>query len=385
MAINMKDFTQKIEPGLKANKTFTRFFYRFKTNDITKRGLIDYTDKTWDKKEKIAQAKAEVLKIKAGVKSRSAVGIIDAVVNTGRSPTLNDAADMYFNLKASGTAWSDERSTLYDLYCRNEDNKDFNVLGKVKLDELLLIHLDMLKKRMEISGHSKQTKDGVSIRTLKKLFVQTITPILKYAEQNKMISSPPVIEFERQKRQKKTVTGAKVQFVSLFNTINDLYSNDPFYKSLFLLALFGRRWGEVRTLHWEQIDFDNNTYTILAEHNKIGEDQTYDLAPMLAVPLLQIKDNHKGLVFKSPVTGKELFTPKKQLAKIKEKAGTPDLTMHKFRHILVSAMGESGVVGTVLSASLGHTNLDTVNDFYLTASHTKASQEANKAIEGIVK
>ena len=43
-------------------------------------------------------------------------------------------------------------------------------------------------------------------------------------------------------------------------------------------------------------------------------------------------------------------------------------------------MGEMGTANTVLSASLGHTNLQTVNDFYLSANHTKASAEANQTI-----
>jgi len=43
-----------------------------------------------------------------------------------------------------------------------------------------------------------------------------------------------------------------------------------------------------------------------------------------------------------------------------------------------------GIAGTVLSASLGHTNLDTVNQFYLSANHTRGSQEANKMIGNIV-
>ena len=42
------------------------------------------------------------------------------------------------------------------------------------------------------------------------------------------------------------------------------------------------------------------------------------------------------------------------------------------------------VAGTILSASLGHTNLDTVNQFYLSANHKKASGEANKALDLIV-
>lgn len=47
-------------------------------------------------------------------------------------------------------------------------------------------------------------------------------------------------------------------------------------------------------------------------------------------------------------------------------------------------MRESGVAGTILSASLGHTNLDTVNQFYLSANHKKASGEENKALGAII-
>lgn len=48
-------------------------------------------------------------------------------------------------------------------------------------------------------------------------------------------------------------------------------------------------------------------------------------------------------------------------------------------------MGENGVAGTILSASLGHTNLQTVNNFYLSANHKKSSHIANKTIENITK
>ncbi len=58
-----------------------------------------------------------------------------------------------------------------------------------------------------------------------------------------------------------------------------------------------------------------------------------------------------------------------------------NLTMHYFRHIVVSALGEMGTASTVLSAALGHTSSETVNDFYLSANHTKASMEANTTIE----
>ena len=97
-----------------------------------------------------------------------------------------------------------------------------------------------------------------------------------------------------------------------------------------------------------------------------------------------MQDNHTGLVFKSPITGKELYTPKKQLEKIRMLSGIEQLTMHYFRHILVSAMGEIGVSATIMSASLGHTNLQTVTDYYLTVNHTRGSQQANEALDMII-
>lgn len=198
---------------------------------------------------------------------------------------------------------------------------------------------------------------------------------------NKIIKDIPRIEAPKQNRQKKVVDNAGSKLAILFKTIMTHYESEPFYRALFLFALYGRRWNEIRTLQWNDIDFLESRYTIKAENNKIGENQTYELSAPISEALIHIKDDHNGLIFKSPVTGKELYPPKKQLQKIKVLANIPELTMHYFRHILVSAMGELGTATTVLSASLGHTNLDTVNNFYLSANHTKASMEANLAIE----
>ena len=57
----------------------------------------------------------------------------------------------------------------------------------------------------------------------------------------------------------------------------NIYKDDGFYRGLFLFALYGRRWNEIRTLQWSDINFKQNTYTIRAENNKINENQTYEL------------------------------------------------------------------------------------------------------------
>ena len=111
---------------------------------------------------------------------------------------------------------------------------------------------------------------------------------------------------------------------------------------------------------------------------------TYSL-PLVIAEALSHMDRDSGLVFKSPVTGKELYSPKRQLSNLREHSGVEKLTLHYFRHILVSAMGESGTADSVLSASLGHEkNSEIVKTVYQSINHQKASQTANKTIEGIL-
>ena len=369
MAIDMSEFTENVEAGLKANKNFTRYFYRFKADGTTKRGILDYSDKDWDKRTRIAKAKADL----AAEKNKQ----INTGVNFTENSRLNDVAELYFEKSCEASKWTDERKDAYNLYCKNS-------IGKKRIKDVRQVDVDSLRKSMELKGHSKQTINGCSPRTIKKVLIQILKPIMQYALDNKVLSDLPNIKAPKQNRQKKTVEDAGVKLATLYRTIVTIYADEPFYRALFLFALYGRRWNEIRTLQWGDVNFLISRYTIRAENNKIGQNQTYELSATIAEALSHIEDEHNGLVFKSPVTGAELYPPKKQLAKIKDTANIPELTMHYFRHILVSAMGEAGTATTILSASLGHTNLDTVNNFYLSANHTKASQEANKTIDTLV-
>ena len=370
MAINMNEFIHQIETGLKANKLYKRFFYRFKIDGVTKRGLIDYSDKDWDKRTRISKAKVEV----DALKSREIIAGLGFTENS----SLNKVAETYFDLSCPDTTWTKERKSVYNLYCHNS-------IGKKKIKDIRKVHIDKLKKDMEDGGYSERTKNGCSPRTIKKVLVESLKPILQYAVDNKVLDDIPTIKPPTQSRQKKIVTDGGIKLATLYKCIFELYKDNGFYRALFLFALYGRRWNEIRTLQWSDINLLNNTYTIRAENNKINQEQKYELPEPIKTSLLEIMDDNQGLVFKSPVTGKELTSPKKQLLRVKKLSGIDELTMHYFRHILVSAMGEIGTATTVLSASLGHTNLATVNDFYLSANHTKSSQEANKMIDGILK
>jgi integrase len=370
MAINLKEYTETIEPGLKSNKHFTKFYCRIKVDGKTKKLILDYTTKAWDKRTRISEARGELSKLREK--------LLDTSVNFDDTITLNGLSKLYFKFKYDDNSeWKKELESVYKNYC--EDG-----IGKKKIRDIRKIHIDQLVKSMEIKGKSKQTKNGCSPRTIKKVTTQIIRPMLEYAMENKVLEDIPTIKPPKANKQKKKVSEAREKLVVLYTTILDIYEDNPFYRTLFLFAIYGRRWNEIKTLEWRDIDFLNSQYTIRDVNNKIGEDQTYDLPPVIANSLQEIPSNNSGLILKSPVTGRELTTPKTQISKIKTISGIEELTMHYFRHILVSAMGEMGTAATVLSASLGHTNLQTVNDYYLSANHTKGSAEANIMIGNIV-
>lgn len=366
MAVDRAQFTIVLDKGIKADPTYTKFYLNFKIEGKIKQRVIDYSNKDWDKRTRIAKAKAELL----DEKSKQ----INAGVNFNENSRLNEVAEIYFSTACDATEWTKNLKDTYASYCEEK-------IGKKRIKDIRQVDIDALRKGMETKGVSQKTKNGCSPRTIKKVLLQIVKPILKYAYDNKVINDIPLIRSPKQNRQKKLVTDAGAKLAILYKTIMKFYADDPFYRALFLFALYGRRWNEIRTLQWNDIDFLNNRYTIRAENNKIGLTQTYELSTPIAEALSHFSEQNHGLVFVSPRTGEELFSPKKQLAKLKAEAGIPELTMHYFRHILVSAMGEAGTASTILSASLGHVNLDTVNAFYLSANHTKASQEANKAIE----
>jgi integrase len=368
MAVDRKQFTETVDTCLKADSTYTKFYINFKLDGKIKQRVIDYSDKDWDKRTRIAKAKADL----ATEKSKQ----VNTGVNFTENSRLNEVADLYFEKSCEVSNWTNERKDAYKLYCKDG-------IGKKRIKDIRQVDVDSLRKSMELKGHSEQTKNGCSPRTIKKVLIQILKPIMQYALDNKVLSDLPNIKAPKQNRQKKIVEDAGSKLAILFKTIMTTYADEPFYRALFLFALYGRRWNEIRTLQWSDVNFLTSRYTIRAENNKIDQNQTYELSAPIAEALSHIKDEHSGLVFKSPVTGAELYPPKKQLAKIKDTANIPELTMHYFRHILVSAMGEAGTATTILSASLGHTNLDTVNNFYLSANHTKASQEANIAIAAL--
>lgn len=369
MAIPKEFINSLPEPrGLRANKDFTRFYYRFKIESKEYATVIDFNDKSWDKKTRKTNATIEAIKYK---KSKAEWNM-DFTLDT----KFKILAEKYIQNKCKqDTKWTQEKKTMLEHYI-------YPHIGTKKASLIKEMDIDQIRLGMESKGFGVQNKDGCSSRTIRKVLLQVLKPVLEYGLRNGALKKVPNIDVP-DKPKKKKVTNATSKIVLLYKSIHTLYKDDPFYRALFLFVLFGRRWNEIRTLEWTDIDFSKNEFTIREENAKINETKTYSLPKDIKEALILFQES-SGLVFKSPKTGELLSPPKWRVYKLREASGIDNFTLHYSRHILATTLSDSGLVNTVLSASLGHNNSQTVDNYYRTANSLKGSKEATQAIENII-
>ncbi len=370
MAINTKDFIEKVDRGIKASADYKRFLFSFTYNGKRKRKVVDFTRKAWNKRDCIREAR------------KAFIDFEDVVCGDGLftpDTKLNTIMQKYFDGEASGSkSYNDTRKRNYELYIAPE-------IGGLAVSRISLNMLNEIKTSMQKAGKSRQTKNGCKAKTINEVIVNTFLPILRYAMDNGAIDKIPPFKKLKSDAVKKKVTKPTEALANLYQAIMVRYADDPYYRSMFLFALYGRRWNEIATLHTNDIDIDAKTYTVRAENSKIDEDKTFSL-PQPLIEALQDLRPDSGLVFRKIGNANEdkIWIPRKQIAKLKEDTSMDKLTMHYFRHIVSSALLEMGETTAVAAATLGHSNTATTEKYYATLNHEKSSEKAISTISKVI-
>ena len=350
MAISNKDYPNQVRPNLRANAKFNIFYYRFRHDKKAYYGIINYANKTWNKRDRIRYAELELIKAKE-----------EAETTIDTDATVNEIVELYFETLKNGT-YRDSRKSYYDRRIKK-------LLGSKKAKNILPMHIQKII--------NNNIKSGESPRTAKQA-IEVLSPAFNIARANRIIVYNPCLDVKISlPKAKKIVVNATERLTSIYKAIIKLYKDDPFYRSFFLLALQGRRKGEIINLKWEDISFEYDYYFLADTKN--DEEQKVFLPPNVKTALKEFEQK-EGWVFESPVNrGERLSDAKRQTAKLKKELGNW-FTMNYTRNVMVSAMAEQGVDAIYMSGALGHNDPNTINK-YLTMNYMKGSKIASDMIQ----
>jgi integrase len=360
MAIDLKDFSVTKYPNLfksrvKHKINGYKYLMWMKIDGKLHKKIIGYseTDKLTD-----TQANTKMGKIRIDIEA-------------GYTPTnkidLNKLFDLFAEDFDVTKRWTVDRIAIYNRYVRN------NTTGKKQISKI--------QERDIKSIVTGMIKKGLSPRTQKSV-LEVLKPLFKFALKNKYLKEDPLSDYRISvPSQKKPVVNATELFKKVYQGIMTYYADNPFYKSLFLFGFAGRRKSEILNIKWENINLNKNYYWIIK--TKSQDNQQYELPLFIKEHILQINDDRKGFVFKSPVTGEALVDISRQMNHLKKHTGIKNLTLHYMRNILVSALAEEKTEAVVLSGILGHKDTNIINQ-YLSLNYYKSSQEGFVKIDKII-
>lgn len=381
MAININDYIQTKEKNIKVSKKDKRLFlFDFRIDGKRHRKYFKVKATNQNPRDMLKTARLELEAMKEDMFNGY----------TFKRLKLDDLFIVYMDTQPQ-TDWTHKKKHIYDLYIGDSGlsnitkeptadlmskRQEYNThkIGHRYIDEIKPMHIQNIISKMA-NTHNLSPRSQKSI-------IEVLSPLFDYAIRNKMSKENPT-EFIKIKipSQKKIVTNATELFKRVYLGITDYYKDEPFFKALFLFGFTGRRKSEILNLKWENLDLGGDYYWI--EDTKNGEKQRYPLPAMVKVALLEIKDNHKGLVFKSPITGKAIVNISRQMQKLREHIGIDTLTLHYMRNILVSALAEQSTEAVTLSGILGHKDINTINK-YLSNSTMKSGLKGLETIDNIL-
>ena len=350
MAINTKDYPNIIKPNLKANSKYDIFYYRFRYDKKAYYGIIDYSNKSWNKRDRIKYAETALLKAKE-----------EAAKEIDTDATVDDIVELYYETLKDG-AYKTSRKSYFERRVKKR-------LGKKKAKDILPMHIQKVI--------NDNIKNGDSPRTAKQA-IEVLSPAFNIARANRIVDYNPCLDVKiTLPKAKKIVVNATQRLTEIYKAIMNLYNDDPYYRAFFLLALQGRRKGEIINLRWEDISFEYDYYFL--SETKNDEEQKVFLPPNVKEALSMFQQK-QGWVFESPINrGERLSDAKRQTAKLKKVLGEW-FTMHYTRNVMVSAMAEQGVDAIYMSGALGHNDPNTITK-YLTMNYMQGSKIASDMIQ----
>ena len=255
-------------------------------------------------------------------------------------------------------------------------------IGSIKLSKLTSVHVRRMIKSMESDGLKSSTIDN---------YFRIFKSAINRAVESKILKENPAKDVKVPKpTNRKFVIIDRQEIPKFLNTIK----STPYENEYVIMLLTGLRIGEVRGLRWSDIDFNAGTIDIQRQlQPKVKGLQRFTLPKygetrLLHVPqevMSALKDQKRKQAEQRLVAGENWYedeithdlvfrkkngkphvkgTLDRQLRKVGESIGKPDLRPHDLRHSYAVAALRSGASVKVVQYNLGHKTARMTLDVY---------------------
>ena len=331
---------------------------------------------------------------------RIEMGLDDDATLTAKRVKFKPLAEEWLNLME--TTHEMKPATLVRIKALKE--RAYQAFGNTIVDMMNYRQIQQFITGLAQDGVNKRTGGGLSQKT-QLHYVTFISDVLNYAKTCGLIENNPCVKIKIVKtavREKDIYTLEEIrQLLTLIDAKADLQ-----HKVMFnLLAHCGMRKGELMGLEFKDIDFENNTLSIVRTSNyqnkstgiytgtpktKSSVRELY-MHPHLTEMIRQWQCEQQETAEKCGdlwVDSDRLFInwrgepmrpyyPYKWLKDFCEREGVPFKGLHSFRHTVATESIVNGADVSTVAAILGHSNISTTLNTYTHAVKKAKAKAAN--------
>lgn len=360
----------RIRVNNKRNKKMFTFYYHETKTDINKMTVKSFSDvldiinsKRIELKEKIESGETlrEVKKSEATKEDSKTVTFLDKAEEFLKNKELSARKSTLVNY---ATALRTHSKELHD--------KEFN---KVKVSDVQ----NIIHKLIELNKAPATVV--LYARTLRAFFNKnkklTSFTIDEFDEDIELPEVNNKVEYTLSLQDTKKIIKVLREYSKIELEEGEIFYQYEEIKNIFAFALIGRRISEILSLRFCDLNFERNTFKIVATNTKAKKELEFDIDDYLLEALKsQARLRNIDLYSKSEA---KIFTytretPRIHFQNILKALGLPKLRFHDIRHMLATTLVQNKVPIADISRMLGHSSIAITEQRYASTNKEQATR-----------
>jgi integrase len=334
----VKEFFGRAYPVMRSNSQL-RWILHYKENGKWVQRVSEYAQTRQDA--------IEELNAKFINNRNAALGLIPKVKRT----SFKEFRDTFLKSYVEARQLASKRS----IECYLEKLEAF--FGSTPLDEITADSIGQLITFLRKRSKKSQRKGEVTNSTVNRC-IALLRKMLRYAVSCRCLEKEHLPEFSMLQE-----NPSRNRVLTLDEEKRLLQACAPHLRPFITTAIHtGRRWGEIRTLAWDRVDFQNRWIEFNLTKSRMRTTITNPMNNTL-LEMLKSMPRKSPYVFPNPNTGKPYTTIKTAFTAACRRAGIKGLRFHDLRHTALTRVAERGANAFDVQRLAGHADIRTTQRY----------------------